>query len=188
MLATPPRLWWRQVIPKRQKNCYRKKSDALRLFVDENRQLIDHFGGESMQHAPASFDAVNAKYDENATTIADAIWAALPTKRPPYCLTDIDLEALNDTQAAREAADDLGISFRLPPAALIQERPEPAPEPPRPPRDWKTRCRRWKRQAKARRARIAADCYYDRHGNERCVCRDDRGAFVRCVDMPDVPF
>lgn len=192
MLAAPPRLWWRRPIPKRRKNCYRSKSDALRLFIEENRRLIDHFGGESMPHGAASFDAINAKYGlrgkKRATTIAEALWAALPSRRPPYCLTDLDLNALNDTQPAREAADDLGISFRLPSEALVEDYPEAPPELPKPPKNWRARCRRWFRQEKARRINIASDCYYDRHGNERCVCRDAHGAFVRCVEVPGVPF
>jgi hypothetical protein len=41
--------------------------------------------------------------------IAQALWAAMPPGRP-YCLDEIDLDALNATSPAREADDE----FRLP--------------------------------------------------------------------------
>jgi predicted transcriptional regulator len=120
-LGRAPRLWWKGPIP-RTKACYPTKQALLRLFVDENRNIIENYGGIDYQVSPAEFDAINHKYDltgkEAARSIADAVWAALPPQpRKKYCFEDIDLEALNDTSPAREA----GISFRLPDELVEQQ-------------------------------------------------------------------
>lgn len=116
-LGRAPRLWWKGPIPRKVKACYPTKQTLLRLFIDENRNIIENYGGIDYQVSPAEFDAINHKYDltgrEAARSIADAVWAALPPQpRRKYCFEDIDLAALNDTSPVREA----GISFRLPDA------------------------------------------------------------------------
>lgn len=79
------------------------KSAALREFVDANRMLIETAGGIEKGHGPAEFDAINHKYNltgkRAVRTIAQAIWQAMPPNRP-YCLDQIDLDALNGTTPA----------------------------------------------------------------------------------------
>lgn len=106
-----PRLWWRQRPPRETRVCYPTKTEALTVFLDVNRALVDNYGGASYEVSPAEFDAINHKYGTDARMIAEAVWAALPAqKRGPYCLDAIDIDALNDTSPAREF--DLG--FQLP--------------------------------------------------------------------------
>lgn len=112
-LDAMPRAWWRKPPPKPPGVCYRSKSEALRQFVETNQDIIQNYGGIDYPQSPAEFDAINHKYDlrgkRAARTIAQAIWAAMPSGRP-YCLDQIDLDALNGTSPAREADQP----FRLP--------------------------------------------------------------------------
>jgi hypothetical protein len=199
--------WPRRRLPSARKLCYRSKGDALRVFEDWNRRVIENYGGLDVQVSPAEFDAVNARYGltgkRAARSIAEALWEAMPA-RGPFCLDQIDLEALNGTSPAREADEKLGIKFELPDFALEQQHArqqaelepevEPAPRPPRaPPKpkeapgDWRGRCAAWKRRdLEARKAR-ADDCFQIRRG-EQCVCRKG-GRFAPCTPpAAEVPF
>jgi hypothetical protein len=112
-LGRQPRQWWRQRPPAQDRVCYRTKTDALTAFLDTNYQIVENYGGPSYRVGPSEFDAINHKYSlrgkKAARTIAEAVWAAMPAGRP-FCLDEIDLDALNDTSPAREA----GMNFRLP--------------------------------------------------------------------------
>lgn len=105
MLRNAPDRWWQGPVPTERARCYRSKVRALKAFLDVNRDIVEHYGGPDMQVSPAEFDAINHKYHlkgrRAARTIAQAVWAAMPARRP-YCLDTIDLDALNDTSPARE--------------------------------------------------------------------------------------
>lgn len=113
MLGRAPHNWWRKPPPGRAASCYRTKTRALTAFYNTNALSIDRDVGMDQRESPVEFEAINHKYaltgKKAARTIAEAMWAALPVKRPPYCLEDIDLEALNDTDAGRRIG-----GFRLP--------------------------------------------------------------------------
>jgi hypothetical protein len=113
LAGRPPPNWWRTASPTSSARCFPTKSKALRAFLDVNQEIIENYGGADYQVSPSEFDAVNHKYSlrgkHAARSIADAVWAAMP-ERKPYCLDRIDVDALNDTSPAREAST----GFRLP--------------------------------------------------------------------------
>jgi hypothetical protein len=188
MFGRPPARWWNRPVPKEEKVCYRSKSNALRVFLDHNYRLVERWGGPDIKAGKSEFDAVNHKYGTNARTIAQAIWAALPKKRRPYCLTDIDLEALNDTSPAAQAEHDGIPKFELPEYVYLhQQQPRRATIPKLPPKNWKERCRQWRHAARVNQNQGADQCFTDRYGHEKCVCRY-KGRFVSCGYVPGVPF
>lgn len=111
-----PANWWRQPPPPAPKPCYRSKGAALRQFVEANRDIIEQYSGINHRESPAEFDAINHKYGlrgkHAVRSIAEALWVAMPPGRP-YCLEDIDLDALNRTAPARTASRE-ETPFRLP--------------------------------------------------------------------------
>lgn len=109
MFGRAPANWWRRRGPKRDAVCHRTKTATLNAFRDANILAIENWGGLDRRESPIEFEAVNHKYGTKAKTLAEAFWAALPVKKPPYCLDDIDLEALNDTDPGRMVG-----GFRLP--------------------------------------------------------------------------
>lgn len=117
-LDAPPKEWWRRTRPRTIQRCYRTKSDALRVFLDENVDLVERWGGPDIPSGCSEFDSINRKYGlerpkECARTLATAVWYALRGSGhrggPPYCLDDIDLDALNDTSPGH-----MQQGFRLP--------------------------------------------------------------------------
>jgi hypothetical protein len=186
-LGRAPTHWWRRKPPKKQKLCYRRKSDALRAFLDENRLLIDEWGSMEQQESCQEFDAVNHKYVRKgikcARTVPEAVWMALKGSGqgggPPYCLDELDLEALNDTDPGR-----VGEGFRLPAVAqdVLVKREEEA---------------HYEREAidsgeidschtvyRKKTGRFSAK----RNGRIRqCVCRK-KGRFVKCGDEPEPSY
>jgi hypothetical protein len=115
--------WWLKAAPEEDRVCYDTKTKALKAFLDTNYEVVQNYGGADYAVSPSEFDSVNHKYNlrgnRAAKTISQAVWAAMPEGKP-YCLDQIDLDALNDTSPAREAAP-----FRLPDfvyeAAMAQE-------------------------------------------------------------------
>ena len=105
--------WWLTAAPAEDRVCYDTKTKALKAFLDTNYEVVQNYGGADYAVSPSEFDSVNHKYNLHgnraARTISQAVWAAMPEGRP-YCLDRIDLDALNDTSPAREAAT----AFRLP--------------------------------------------------------------------------
>ena len=105
--------WWRKAAPEEDRVCYDTKTKALKAFLDTNYEIVQNYGGVDYAASPSEFDAINHKYGLRgkrvATTIAEAVWAAMPEGKP-YCLDRIDLDALNDTSPARESH----LAFRLP--------------------------------------------------------------------------
>ena len=107
--SNPPYSGWRKgwaekPLPKDiYRACFKTKTDALNVFLDHNRRLVDDYGGENMVHSRASFDALNSFHDiprrRQVDTIAKAVWWALPGPGP-WCLEDIDVEILNRTAPA----------------------------------------------------------------------------------------
>lgn len=103
--------WWREEMPHDvTKIAYRRKRDALNVFMDWNGPLIDQaFNGPSQKHPHESFDNFNAahglKGKRRVTTFAKAVWFALPAGGP-YHLEDIDVNALNDTQPMIHNAEE----------------------------------------------------------------------------------
>lgn len=195
-LDAPPKNWWRRKPPKRERLCYRKKSDALRLFLDANYQTIESYGGAGYRQSCEEFDSINHRYSYGlkrkpcARSIAEAVWYALPGSGqgggPPYCLDELDLETLNQT--------DPGLyhgGFRLPDSAeeAILSRDQE---------------RRWEEEAIDRgeidgchttwrngRGRFRTGRGLRRTRVRQCVCRDDRGRFKRCSASEacdEVPF
>lgn len=105
--------WWRRYRKPEHKLCYRSKTEALTAFRDANRGTIESWGGLDVTSSPAEFDAINHRHSDRlrgkkAITLAQALWAAMPNGAP-YCLDEIDVEALNDTSPGRA-----GSGFRLP--------------------------------------------------------------------------
>lgn len=109
--------WWEKPHPKDEDRiAYQTKTDALNVFADHNRGIIDDYGGEGMVHSPESFEAINhqegLKGKRRVNTIARALWWALPSGGPPWYLEDIDVELLNRTAPA--IYNQRGLSFHLP--------------------------------------------------------------------------
>lgn len=97
LYAMPDR-WWNEKIPRQDKLCYRRKTDALNKFRDWNQAVIDAWGGETAKGSGGEFDALT-KFEVAPTDIAEALWASLPApgRHRKFCLEDIDIEALNNT-------------------------------------------------------------------------------------------
>jgi hypothetical protein len=194
-LDAAPKGWHRRKPPKREKLCYRRKSDALRLFLDANTDTVESWGGAGRRESCEEFDAVNHQYAGKgkpcARTIAQAVWYVLTGSGqgggPPFCLDELDLEALNRTSPGQYHG-----GFRLPDAAeqAIVRREEE---------------RYYEDQA--REAGEIDDCYTAwRNGKgrfrkgrgasrkrvRRCVCRNERGHFKKCGEnercVDEVPF
>lgn len=108
--------WFRKPLPKDPyKLAYKRKRDALNVFLEHNRAIVDDYGGASMKHSPESFEAINHKFDikgkRRVDTIARAVWWAL--RGPgPYYLEDIDIHLLNETAPAIYNQD--GLIFEIP--------------------------------------------------------------------------
>lgn len=105
--------WWRNYRRPDEKLCYRSKTQALQAFRDANRGIIESWGGLDVTSSPSEFDAINHRHSgrlrgKKAITLAQALWASMPNGAP-YCLDQIDIEALNDTSPGR-----IGSGFRLP--------------------------------------------------------------------------
>jgi hypothetical protein len=93
---------------------YDKKRDALNVFLDWNRRVVDDtFRGPDYSHGPEGFDNINHAFDlkgkRRVNTLAKAAWWALPAGSP-YYLEDIDLDMLNSTDVALRAE----VGFTLP--------------------------------------------------------------------------
>lgn len=103
-----PKGWFRRPAPRTRQVCYRTKADALNVLREHNQGVIDAHSGIDFKHRPADFDAINHKYDlrgrQRATTIAEAFWESL-RGGPPYCLDEVDLEALRETLPRLELPD-----------------------------------------------------------------------------------
>jgi len=103
--------WWLEKHPRDvTKIAYRRKRDALNVFMDWNQRLIDlAFNGPSQEHPADSFDNFNQKYDlkgkRKINTFAKAVWFALPAGTP-YYLEDIDVDMLNETSPMRHNAEE----------------------------------------------------------------------------------
>lgn len=191
-LDAPPRGWFNKPLSKRSKLCYRKKTDALNMFLDENYQIVERWGGPNIKAGCSEFDAVNHKHGLTgkrcAKTIADAVWASLRGSGhrggPPYCLDEIDLEALNDTSPGHIAD-----GFRLPQVAheeVIKREEELHYEEQGIESGEVDTCHTVFRQKRSGRFKKG------RNGRVRqCVCRD-RGRFVKCdrgeAPIEEIPF
>ena len=119
-LAAMPRRWFRKNAPRANRACYRSKTDALNKFREWNQGVIDDYGGESYRQSPQEFDAINRKYglegNVRVRSIAEALWVAMPPepakrgRSDEFCLSSIDVDALNDTSPGRDHA----VGFQLP--------------------------------------------------------------------------
>jgi hypothetical protein len=103
--------WWLKPEPKEEKPCYPRKSDALNVFSRYNEHVIEPYGGPNLVHSCAMFDSINEKYDlrgkKCVKRIGDAMSVALQGK--PYCIDNIDINALNETFPAQDKG-----GFRMP--------------------------------------------------------------------------
>jgi hypothetical protein len=188
-LEAPPRRWWTKKLPKKARLCYRKKTDALNVFLDENYKLVERWGGPDIKAGCSEFDAVNHKHGlkkkKCAKTIADAVWLSLRGSGhrggPPYCLDEIDLESLNDT-----APGQLYNGFRLPPKAheeVLRREEERYYEEQMMDEGMFDTCSTVYRHKKSGRFKST------RNGRVRqCQCRDERGRFKKCGREEEVPF
>lgn len=194
-LDAAPRNWWRRARPRRERLCYRKKSDALRLFLDANYETVESYGGAGRQESCEEFDSINHKYSYGfrrrpcARSIAEAVWYALRGSgaggSPPYCLDEIDLDALNDT--------DPGVyhgGFRLPDVAyeeVHRREQERYYEDEAIDRGEIDGCfTQWRNG----RGRFRAGRGVKRKRVRKCVCRDKNGRFAKCGSdaCEEVPF
>jgi len=193
LLDAAPRFWWRKSLPKRalSKVCFRTKTDALNVFADYNRTTIDNYGGEDALHRPSEFEAINHLYDlkdkRKVRTIAQALWESLRVKRGPYCLDDINVQILNET-----APGEKGVGFQVPDvaqeAALVSEE-EGYHEGRAIDEGRISDCFNVRRLVRQRKGRAARSELRRRRTERQCVCRDDRGRFIKCPAYePEVPF
>ena len=100
--------------------CYKTKREAASAFINygPNRRIVDDFGGPDLRASGGEFDALN-EYTEatgkrRVVTIRQAVEAAIPAGKAPYCLSDIRLDLLNETAPVVHGRE--GRSFRLPAA------------------------------------------------------------------------
>ena len=182
-LDAAPRNWWRRQPPKRERLCYRKKSDALRLFLDANVDTVESWGGAGRRESCAEFDSVNHLYSGKgrpcARSIAQAAWLALRGSGqgagPPFCLDDLDLEALNDTSPGMNHG-----GFRLPDSAedamirreeerYYEEQAIDSGEIDDCHTAWRNGRGRFRKGRGIKRKRV-----------RKCVCRNARGHFKKC--------
>lgn len=109
--------WWRKTPPPREKVCYRTKTDALNKFLDYNWRIVEAWGGPNRRDDPSAFDAINHRHSlrgrRQVDTLAKAVWWAMPGPKP-WCLENIDVELLNETDVGALAERELGEGFRLP--------------------------------------------------------------------------
>lgn len=187
-----PEWWLRPSAPGTgTKLCYRTKADAVKAFAERNSDVIEAYGGPSMEHTPAEFDSINQRYGlkgkARVKTMGKALWETL-REGPPWCLENYDLATLNETSPAIH-----GKAFELPDAVL-----EVASQ------------RKLERELEdqAIREGTVSDCFGRRrrliNGKFRkdghpgfvpgsrperaCVCRKKNGQFTRCQPMEEVPF
>jgi hypothetical protein len=108
--------WWDRPAPRDERVAYKTKTDALNVFIDANRGVVEDYGGEAMVHSPESFEAINHRFGiygaRRVDTITKAVWWAMPAGGPPWYLEDIDVELLNETAPA--IYNQRGLSFHLP--------------------------------------------------------------------------
>jgi hypothetical protein len=185
----PPKRWWVRKSPKKARNCYKSKADALRAFLDWNLAFIDEAaGGESYKHGCSEFDSINRTYQvprkRCVRTVAEAVWYALRGRGPggqsPFCIQDIDLATLNRTTPGAK-----GRGFQLPPRVQEETLDEEQ--------------ERYWREVAYESGR--SDCfitwrkghgYFARESPRargrqlQCVCRTRRGRFMKCPEPPDV--
>ena len=107
VLRAMPDRWWTKRAPRESKLCYATKTDALNKFREWNQAVIDDYGGETAQGSKGEFDAMT-KHGALPKNIAEALWIALPPEKTrygkgPFCLEDIDVEALNETSAGQHS-------------------------------------------------------------------------------------
>jgi hypothetical protein len=114
-LRAMPDRWWTKPAPREDRICYRSKTDALNKFRQHNQAVIDDWGGMTASGSRGEFDALT-KHGAAPINIAEALWLALPP-RGPFCLDELDVEALNDTSAGR----DHPVGFQLPDYVLETE-------------------------------------------------------------------
>jgi hypothetical protein len=105
VLRAMPDRWWTRRIPREDRLCYATKTDALNKFRSWNQAVIDEYGGETAGGSRGEFDAMT-KHGALPTNIAEALWLSLPPERTrygrgPFCIEDIDVEALNETSAGQ---------------------------------------------------------------------------------------
>jgi hypothetical protein len=84
--------------------CFTSKGEAMRAFVSRNRDLIEDAGGLRERMTGGELDSINERYGlkgkRRVTTFAEALKVAQDGSR---CLTDLDLEALNETAVCHGA-------------------------------------------------------------------------------------
>lgn len=107
VLRAMPDRWWTRRAPRESKLCYATKTDALNKFREWNQAVIDDYGGETAQGSRGEFDAMT-KHGALPKNIAEALWIALPPEKTrygkgPFCLEDIDVQALNETSAGQHS-------------------------------------------------------------------------------------
>lgn len=110
LYAMPDR-WWTGKPPREEKLCYKRKTDAMLMFLDWNQNVVEEYGGATAKGSHGEFDAMT-KHGALPTDIAEAVWVSLPApaRGRKFCLEDIDVDALNDTSPGR--SHDVG--FQLP--------------------------------------------------------------------------
>jgi hypothetical protein len=105
-LQTMPHGWWLKRAPRSDRLCYDTKTDAMNKFREWNQAVIDNWGGETAAGSKGEFDAMT-KHGARPKNVVEALWVALPPERTrygkgPFCLTDIDIEALNETSPGKD--------------------------------------------------------------------------------------
>lgn len=120
-MRSMPKFYWEEPPPTEEKRCYRRKMDAANMFIDWNDRIIAEAGGVDYADSTGQeFESLTKYEGVRPTTIAEAVWAALPArKKGQYCIDDIDLAALNDMSAVRH--NPSGSQFRMPDYVLEEK-------------------------------------------------------------------
>ena len=160
-LDAAPRNWWRRQPPKRERLCYRKKSDALRLFLDANVDTVESWGGAGRRESCAEFDSVNHHYSGKgrpcARSIAQAAWLALRGSGqgagPPFRLPDSAEDAMIRREEERYYEEQAIDSGEIDDCHTA----------------WRNGRGRFRKGRGIKRKRV-----------RKCVCRNARGHFKKC--------
>ena len=102
-----PTDWWSGRPPAGEFACYKTKTDALNVFLHYNWRIVEEsFRGPDYSHGYEGFDNINHRYGlkgkRRVDTLAKAVWWSLAGPKP-WCLANIDVDQLNDTDIAQRA-------------------------------------------------------------------------------------
>lgn len=109
--------WYTKPRPGSDRVCYPTKTKALLVFMDHNWQVIEEWGGPGRVDDPTAFESINEEHElrgrRRVDSLAKALWWSMPAGRP-FCLENMKLELLNQTDPATHSFSERGMVFTLP--------------------------------------------------------------------------